>query len=115
MKRARLFVLIEDYLGGAQSPEERRELEAAVRADTDVRAAFVEQVRLARCLRAGLRRRQPEELWRRLEPLLAAHEDQRRHLTADAVDARIDEQQRAAAARSTRRRRVGIGLVLALS
>jgi hypothetical protein len=113
MKRARLFGLIEDYLGGAQSPDERRELEAAVQADADVRAAFVEQVRLARCLRAGLRRRQPEELWRKLEPLLAAHEDQRRHRTADAVDARINEQQRAARAR--RRRRVGIGLALALS
>jgi hypothetical protein len=115
MKRARLFLLIEGYLGGAQSPDERRELEAAVRSDADVRATFIEQVRLARCLQAGLRRRAPEELWRTLEPLLDAHEHERRQRTADAVDARIDEQQRAAGARATRRRRVGVGLLLALS
>jgi hypothetical protein len=106
VKRTRLFHLIEGYLEGGLGGAERDELASAVTADSAVRRIFVEQVRLARTLRAATRERAPGEVWARIEPLMAPGDGQRRRRTADAVDALIDRGARGRRPARGRSRRV---------
>jgi hypothetical protein len=89
VKRARLFLAIERYLEGTLAPAERAELEAAVRADPEIRRAFAADVRTARQLRAALRSRRPEETWARVAALTGEDEAARRARVADGVEARL--------------------------
>jgi hypothetical protein len=109
LKTTRLFVLVEAYLEGALGAREREELVAAVKADPAMRARFVEQVWLARRLRASLRPHEGD-LWSKIAPLVGEGAPERRRQLADRVDALIDERQ---APRSRRWRWAAGGAVLA--
>jgi hypothetical protein len=111
VKRARLFVLVEGYLEGSLSPAERQELAAAVAADAQVATIFVEQVRLARRLRAALRPQGQADTWTKISALVTPQEPERRRKVADRVDVLIGEGQSAIARRAARRRWTAAGVM----
>jgi hypothetical protein len=94
MKRTRLYHLIEGYLDGTLSPAEREELAAAVAAEPSIKARFVDQVQLARRLRAGLRPRAGAGTWDKISGLTTPQESARRQRIADRVDAALDPKRR---------------------
>jgi hypothetical protein len=103
MKNVRLFTLVEGYLEGTLTDDERRELTAAVEEDPAVRQRFVEQVLLARRLGAILRPRPAGDLWAKIDALVTPDELARRRQVADRIDAAIDRARPAPRGRQPRR------------
>jgi hypothetical protein len=108
VKTTRLFVLVEAYLEGTLDAAGREELVAAVKDDAAVRAAFVEQVRLARRLRAIVR--PPGDTWNKIAALLGPEGEERGRKLADRVEAVIDRERGRASARRVRRWLVAVSL-----
>jgi hypothetical protein len=93
VKKTRLFELVEAYLEGSLDEAGRAELSAAM-AELPMRAAFAEQVMLARRMRAALRPRGDGDTWSKIAPRLAPEDQERRRRLADRVEAVIDQRTR---------------------
>jgi hypothetical protein len=90
VKLTRLFLLAEAYVEGNLDDEGRAELAAAVAADPMVKLRFVEQVLLARRLRATLRPREGDT-WTKIATRLGPEGVEQGRQLANRVDAKIDE------------------------